>query len=189
MNKEKIAFENKCYEAYKLWWMLSHGNSVKELFDVIVGLAAETVDNDPLEAATTGDAVKQLASNAADQFVSEVGFGSGSLWVCKEEFMTAEFANTSFMNRLFKLMDNGENMKEFYEKNYRKDQETEDLKPFFVTMKVEARFIPKVMATNVRTAKKKVNDEYLDADFGPLEDINGDCIMVEDGEGNYLWEA
>ena len=32
------------------------------------------------------------------------------------------------------------------------------------------------------------DDAYVDADFGDLEDFDGEVVMVEDEAGNYLWE-
>lgn len=31
-------------------------------------------------------------------------------------------------------------------------------------------------------------NEYCDADFGQLEDIDADLVNIEDSEGNFLWE-
>ena len=56
-------------------------------------------------------------------------------------------------------------------------------------MKVEGRFIAEVFAENIKEAKNLATSQYMDADFGKLEDIDGDCIMVEDVNGNYLWET
>lgn len=35
---------------------------------------------------------------------------------------------------------------------------------------------------------KKAESEYLDADFGEAEDIDGEMIAVEDEKGNFVWE-
>lgn len=59
---------------------------------------------------------------------------------------------------------------------------------FYVTYKVEARFIAEVEAADVEEAKKKAESDYIDADFGAAEDINGEQIIVEDENGNYVWE-
>lgn len=59
---------------------------------------------------------------------------------------------------------------------------------YWVTYKVEARYIAEVEADDIEEAKKKAESEYIDADFGEAEDINGEPIMVENENGNYLWE-
>lgn len=51
---------------------------------------------------------------------------------------------------------------------------------YYVTYKVEA--------DSLEEAKKKAQEEFCDADFGDAEDIDGEDIMVEDEDGNYVWE-
>ena len=41
---------------------------------------------------------------------------------------------------------------------------------------------------NLEDAKRKATESFSDADFGAAEDINGEEIIVEDAEGNYVWE-
>lgn len=59
---------------------------------------------------------------------------------------------------------------------------------YYVTYKVEARYIVEVEAVNLEEARKKASEEFSDADFGVAEDIDGEDIIVEDENGNYLWE-
>lgn len=59
---------------------------------------------------------------------------------------------------------------------------------FYVTYKIEARYIAEVEADNLEEAMKKAESEYLDADFGVAEDIDGEQIIVEDEKGNFVWE-
>jgi len=59
---------------------------------------------------------------------------------------------------------------------------------FYVTYKIEARYIAEVEAENLEEAKSKAESEYIDADFGKAEDIDGEAIIVEDENGNYVWE-
>ena len=33
LEKRKAAFEDRCYEAYKFWWSMSHGMSQLELLE------------------------------------------------------------------------------------------------------------------------------------------------------------
>lgn len=60
---------------------------------------------------------------------------------------------------------------------------------YWVTYKVEARYIAEVEADDIEEAKKKAESEYIDADFGVAEDIEGEPIIIEDEKGNYVWEA
>ena len=59
---------------------------------------------------------------------------------------------------------------------------------YWVTYKVEARYIAEVEADNLEEAMEKAESEYIDADFGVAEDIDGEKIIVEDENGNYVWE-
>lgn len=59
---------------------------------------------------------------------------------------------------------------------------------YYVTYKIEARYIAEVEADNLKEAMKKGQYEYFDADFGIARDIDAEAIMVEDKNGNYIWE-
>lgn len=59
---------------------------------------------------------------------------------------------------------------------------------YYVTYKIEARYIAEVEANNLEEAVEKAESEYIDADFGAATDINGEKIIVEDENGNYVWE-
>ena len=181
---EMHVFERKCYEAYKLRWMLSHGNTMMELFDTITDIAVESIEDDPLDAATDEASTKMLMQNAKETFVSDRGF-DGSLWVCFNEFLQIEFQDVDYMHQLFAMMDDEQTMRKFYDEHY-----PSGLTPYYVTMKVEGRFVAEVFAKNgISEAKELAVEKYTEADFGPLENIDGDCIVVEDADGNYLWEA
>lgn len=59
---------------------------------------------------------------------------------------------------------------------------------YYVTYKINARFVAKVEANDLDEARDLAEAEFIDADFGAAEDINGEEIIVEDGNGNYVWE-
>lgn len=59
---------------------------------------------------------------------------------------------------------------------------------YYVTYKVEARYVAEVEAKSLEEAMKKAELEYLDADFGEGYDIDGEAIIVEDESGNFIWE-
>lgn len=59
---------------------------------------------------------------------------------------------------------------------------------FYVTYKIEARYVAEVEADDVEDAKKQAQYAWEDADFGVAEDIEGEPITVEDQDGNYVWE-
>jgi hypothetical protein len=63
-----------------------------------------------------------------------------------------------------------------------------DSMKYYVTYKVEARYVAEVEADNLEEAMEKAESEYIDADFGVAKDIEGEKIIIEDENGNYVWE-
>lgn len=59
---------------------------------------------------------------------------------------------------------------------------------FYVTYKINARYVAEVEADDVEDAKKQAQYAWESADFGEAADIDGEPIMVEDQDGNYVWE-
>lgn len=59
---------------------------------------------------------------------------------------------------------------------------------YYVTYKIEARFVTEVEAESIEEARAKASNSFSDADFGAAEDIDGEEIIVEDANGNYVWE-
>ena len=62
------------------------------------------------------------------------------------------------------------------------------MKTYYVTFKVESRFIAAVDAEDIDTALKEAQGRFSDADFGEAEAVDGEPIIVEDQEGNFVWE-
>lgn len=59
---------------------------------------------------------------------------------------------------------------------------------YYVTYRIDARYIAEVEADNLEEAMKKGQYEYYDADFGVARDIDAEAIMVEDEYGNFVFE-
>ena len=59
---------------------------------------------------------------------------------------------------------------------------------YYVTYKIDARYIAEVEAENIEEAKQKAEGKFRDADFGEAEDIDGEAIIIEDENENYVWE-
>lgn len=59
---------------------------------------------------------------------------------------------------------------------------------YYITFKVEARYIAEVEADSIEKAIVKARDDFSDADFGAAKDIDGEEIIVEDENGDYVWE-
>lgn len=104
---EDEKFVDMCYGAYKLDWMLSHGYSLSDIKEVITELAGQAVEDGVLPAPESGEEVIALGDSLTDDFL-DAGFGSGSLYVCKNEFLSAEFLDEGYMSHLFSVMHNSE---------------------------------------------------------------------------------
>jgi phosphomannomutase len=59
---------------------------------------------------------------------------------------------------------------------------------YYVTYKIDARYVAAVEADSLEEAMKKAEEEYIDADFGVAESIDAEQIIVEDENGNYIFE-
>ena len=59
---------------------------------------------------------------------------------------------------------------------------------YYVTYKIDARYIVEVEADSLEEAMEKAESEYIDADFGVASDIDGEAIIVEDENENYVFE-
>ena len=59
---------------------------------------------------------------------------------------------------------------------------------YYVTYRIDARYTAEVEANSLEEAMDKARDEYYDADFGVAEDIDAATVIVEDENGNFVWE-
>lgn len=59
---------------------------------------------------------------------------------------------------------------------------------YYVTYKIDARYIAEVEADSIKEALEKAESKYCDADFGVAQDIDGESIIIEDENGNFVWE-
>ena len=107
MGKEAEAFKDRCYEAYRLEWMLSHGHGIGDLMDALESaLEDEVLSSGDI---TSADEVDESVAHAKEA-MEDNGLGSGTLWVCREEFLSHEFLDKDYMAHLIDLMpDRAEN--------------------------------------------------------------------------------
>lgn len=178
---EKRAFEHQCYEIYRLYWMLSSEKPLKELTDAIHVLAAELVGIDPVSAMTAGDSARRLTEEEKQAFIHDHGF-CGVFSASEEEFLSKEFRDPGYIKTMLSVRSNGAEMWKFYQENY-----APGLNEYTVILNVEGRFVVTTRAKNIRKAKEAAVSKYMDVEFGPLQDINSKCIIVEDENGNFLW--
>lgn len=59
---------------------------------------------------------------------------------------------------------------------------------YYVTLRVEARYITKVEAHDIDEAKQLAMDNWIGADIGDLEDTTGEVVVIENETGDYIYE-
>lgn len=185
LEKRKRTFEDQCYEAYKFWWSMSHGMSQLELLETVSDLAAKETEKLASDAAITETDREKLVNAAKKQVLS----GSvGNLWESRDAFLKNEFLDQRYMASLFNMMGMSDSLRKFYTNHYIKPTGQPILAPYWVTIKVDGRYVTQVMATSVDEAKGLAESRFADVNLGPLEVIGSECIIIEDANGNFVWE-
>jgi hypothetical protein len=98
MNIKAIA-----YDKYQLYWLISHGYTIKDISDLAEEWLQERLSN-PSD------------SESFNDYLFVQGF-SGSLWVCFEEFLNSEYLDEEYIKGLLNDLE--------YEE-YKKDIKKED---------------------------------------------------------------
>ena len=185
LEKRKRTFEDQCYEAYKFWWSMSHGMSQLELLETVSDLAAKETEKLASDAAITETDREKLVNAAKKQVLS----GSvGNLWESRDAFLKNEFLDQRYMTSLFNMMGTTDSIRKFYTNHYIKPTGQPILAPYWVTIKVDGRYVTQVMATSVDEAKGLAESRFADVNLDPLEVVGSECIIIEDDKGNYVWE-
>lgn len=89
--------QDESYRRYQLDWMASHNRSARELVLSVLGHHIDGMDPEDTEEAMLDSMDK--ADELFDSWESESGF-SGSLWVCRDEFLGAEYRDPDYMRHL-----------------------------------------------------------------------------------------
>lgn len=185
LEKRKRTFEDQCYEAYKFWWSMSHGMSQLELLETVSDLAAKETEKLASDAAITETDREKLVNAAKKQVLS----GSvGNLWESRDAFLKNEFLDQRYMASLFNMMGMSDSLRKFYTNHYIKPTGQPILAPYWVTIKVDGRYVTQVMATSVDEAKGLAESRFADVNLDPLEVVESECIIIEDAKGNFVWE-
>lgn len=185
LEKRKRTFEDQCYEAYKFWWSMSHGMSQLELLKTVSDLAAKETEKLASDAAITETDREKLVNAAKKQVLS----GSvGNLWESRDAFLKNEFLDQRYMASLFNMMGMSDSLRKFYTNHYIKPTRQPVLAPYWVTIKVDGRYVTQVVATSVDEAKGLAESRFADVNLDPLEVVGSECIIIEDAKGNFVWE-
>lgn len=185
LEKRKRTFEDQCYEAYKFWWSMSHGISQLELLETVSDLAAKETEKLASDTAITETDREKLVDAAKKQVLS----GSvGNLWESRDAFLKNEFLDQRYMASLFNMMRMPDSLRKFYTNHYIKPTRQPVLAPYWVTIKVDGRYVTQVVATSVDEAKGLAESRFADVNLDPLEVVGSECIIIEDAKGNFVWE-
>lgn len=185
LEKRKTAFEDQCYEAYKFWWSMSHGMSQLELLETVSDLVAKETEKLVSDTATAETDQEQLIATAKNQVLSGSG---GNLWESRDAFLKNEFLDQRYMASLFNMMGTSDSLRKFYTNHYIKPTGQPILATYWVTIKVDGRYVTQVMATSVDEAKGLAESRFADVNLDPLEVVGSECIIIEDAKGNFVWE-
>lgn len=71
------------YQKYQLQWMIDHGHSLDELFQLVGITARKELTNDG------GYSYDKIIDEAYHIFTGEIGFPDGEIWACKDEYEEA----------------------------------------------------------------------------------------------------
>ncbi len=110
----RAKFEDLCYEAYKLEWMISHGHTLRDYLNGLIYEAEDALDAD---AYLNGDIRNKMETFDA-LFEYQNGF-EGSIWVSKSEFLKTEFGNVDYITHLISLMPNSKEIEAWWRKEYK----------------------------------------------------------------------
>lgn len=185
LEKRKKAFEDQCYEAYKFWWSMSHGMSQLELLETVSDLVAKETEKLVSDTATAETDQEKLIATAKNQVLSGSG---GNLWESRDAFLKNEFLDQRYMASLFNMMRMPDSLRKFYTNHYIKPTRQPVLAPYWVTIKVDGRYVTQVVATSVDEAKGLAESRFADVNLDPLEVVGSECIIIEDAKGNFVWE-
>lgn len=185
LEKRKKAFEDQCYEAYKFWWSMSHGMSQLELLETVSDLVAKETEKLVSDTATAETDQEKLIATAKNQVLSGSG---GNLWESRDAFLKNEFLDQRYMYSLFNMMRMPDSLRKFYTNHYIKPTRQPVLAPYWVTIKVDGRYVTQVVATSVDEAKGLAESRFADVNLDPLEVVGSECIIIEDAKGNFVWE-
>ena len=59
-------------------------------------------------------------------------------------------------------------------------------KKYYITYKITGNYIAAVEAENIDEAYEKAEEEFINANFGEAEEIEGVPIYIEDDKGNRV---
>ena len=93
--KTEMEFKRRCYELYQLDWMMTHGYSLQDAFNVLREGYAEGCASEDIDGRTGCDD----DFDYMETYFEEQGF-NGQMFVCEEEFYDCEYLDIEYMEYL-----------------------------------------------------------------------------------------
>ena len=80
--QKKLNIRQMAHERFKLWWMMTHGYTVKDLGDLAYQYVGELEDD---------------YEGTLEEYIQMKGFSGGDIWPCPGEFVSNEYQDTTLM--------------------------------------------------------------------------------------------
>lgn len=103
----KKTIQKIAYEKYQLDWMMQHGYSLQDVFEVLKEGYIKSCESGDIDGGTSCDADLE----ALEVYFDEYGFG-GEMYVCYDEFLYAEYTDVKYMRCLLTKKEFLEYLKE-----------------------------------------------------------------------------
>ena len=91
----EMKFKRRCYELYQLDWMMTHGYSLQDAFNILREGYAEGCAEGEIDGGTGCDD----DFDYMEEYFEEQGF-NGCIFVCEEEFYDCEYQDVGYMEYL-----------------------------------------------------------------------------------------
>jgi hypothetical protein len=91
----EIKFKKRCYELYQLDWMMTHGYSLQDAFNILRNGYAESCASGDIDGGTDYND----DFDVIEEYFEEQGF-CGEIFVCEDEFYDCEYQDTEYMEYL-----------------------------------------------------------------------------------------
>lgn len=184
-------FETKCYEAYKLDWMIGHGYTLKDLYDILLGIAVEEIEEEPMSVQTDEASAEAFAACITDRFWTDSGF-NGSMYACKDEFLENEFRDEEYMEHLFSMMPGREENMALWKQAVGKETAVTKETATIIVSENEAAFIEKIIneePADESECFKEDETRSFKAQFsdGHFADVKVCGVQYREGESNMAW--
>lgn len=91
-NEQIDEFKKSCYEKYQLKWMIDHGYSLQDIFNVCREGVFHVVE-------TSSSVGWDFFCDEVEDYFDEVGF-NGNIYACEEEFYDNEYLDENYMKSI-----------------------------------------------------------------------------------------